>query len=102
MRSRNFWQSTACALLLSLPAFAAHSADGAVQTGWMELVKGSRDTTVGAEVVEVEAGDTADTQKITLAIPKKSIASPADIEEVVVIGQTAGKTGKARATGYHV
>jgi hypothetical protein len=94
MRSRNFWQSTACALLLSLPAFAAHSADDAVQTGWMDLVKGSRDTTVGAEVVGVEAGDAAGTQTITLAIPKKSIVSPADIEEVVVIGQRPEKPEK--------
>ena len=87
MRSRNFWQSTACALLLSSAGAYAHSEDGNVQTGWMELVKGSRDSTVGAEVVEVEEGDTADTQKITLAIPKTSIANPDDIEEVVVIGQ---------------
>lgn len=94
MRSRKFWQSTACALLLSLAALAAHSGDGTVQTGWMELIKGSRDSTVGAEVVDVEAGDTADTQKITLAIPKKSIANPGDIEEVVVIGQRPEKPEK--------
>ncbi len=94
MRSRNFWQSTGCALLLSLQALAAHSADGTVQTGWMDLVKGSRDSAVGAEVVEVEAGKTADTQTITLAIPKKSIASPADIEEVVVMGQRPEKPEK--------
>jgi hypothetical protein len=94
MRSRNFWQSTACALLFSLAALTAHSGDGNVQTGWMELIKGSRDSTVGAEVVEVEAGDSADTQKITLAIPKKSIAHPDDIEEVVVIGQRPEKPEK--------
>ena len=94
MRSRNFWQSTACALLLSLVALAANSAEDTVQTGWMELIKGSRDSTVGAEVVEVEAGDTADTQKITLAIPKKAIANPDDIEEVVVIGQRPEKPEK--------
>ena len=56
MRSRNFWQSTVSALLLFLAALTAHSADGNVQTGWMELIKGSRDSTVGAEVVKVEAG----------------------------------------------
>jgi hypothetical protein len=89
-----FWQSTASALLLSLAALAAHSEDGNVQTGWMELIKGSRDSTVGAEVIEVEPGDTADTQKITLAIPKKSIANPDDIEEVVVIGQRPEKPEK--------
>ncbi len=93
-------QPVRCYFLLA--TIAARAEDGTVQTGWMELVKGSRDSTVGAEVVEVEAGDTAGTQKITLAIPKKSIANPGDIEEVVVIGPAAGKTGKARATGYHV
>ena len=94
MRSRTFWQATACVLLLSLPALVARAADGTVQTGWMELEKGARDGTVGAEVVKVEAGDTADTQKITLAIPKKSIASPDDIEEVVVLGQRPEKPEK--------
>jgi hypothetical protein len=94
MRSLNFWPATTCALLLFLAAIVARAEDGNVQTGWMELVKGSRDSTVGAEVIEVEAGDTADTQKITLAIPKKSIASPGDIEEVVVMGQRPEKPEK--------
>ena len=94
MRPRHFCQATACALLLSLPTIAARAGDGEVQTGWMDLVKGARDSTVGAEVVGVEAGDTADTQKITLAIPKKSIANPSDIEEVVVLGQRPEKPGK--------
>jgi hypothetical protein len=94
MRSRRLWQSAACALLLPVAVLAAHAGDGTVQTGWMELIKGSRDSTVGAEVVEVEAGDTADTQKITLAIPKQSIANPGDIEEVVVIGQRPEKPEK--------
>jgi len=94
MRSRRLWQSAACVLLLSVAVLAAQAEDGTVQTGWMELIKGSRDSTVGAEVVDVEAGDTAGTQKITLAIPKKSIADPGDIEEVVVIGQRPEKPEK--------
>ena len=94
MRLVGFCQSACCALLLSLPAFAAHAQDGAVQTGWLDLVKGSRDSTVGAEVVMVEAGDSADTQKITVAIPKTSIVKPEDIEEVVVMGQRPEKPEK--------
>ncbi len=94
MRPRNFWAATACALLLVLPAIVARAEDGAVHTGWMELIKGSRDNTVGAEVVGVETGDAAGTQTITLAIPKKSIANPADIEEVVVMGQRPEKPEK--------
>ncbi len=94
MRSRNFWQATACALLLALPTIATRAQDGEVQTGWLELVEGSRDSTVGAEVVRVEPGESADTQKITLAIPKKSIVSPDGIEEVVVMGQRPEKPEK--------
>ena len=88
-----FWQSTALGLLLFLPAAIALSEDdSAMQTGWMEFVKGSRDSTVGAQLVEIEDGDTADTQKITLAIPKKSIENPGAIEEVVVIGRAPEKS----------
>jgi hypothetical protein len=94
MRPRNFWQTTACVLLLFLPTIAIRAEDAAVQTGWIELIKGSRDSAVGAEVVGVEAGDSADTQKITLAIPKKSIVSQNDIEEVVVMGQRPEKPEK--------
>ena len=94
MRSKNFRPATVGALLLLLLSTVSRADDGAVQTGWLELVKGARDSTVGAEVVGVEAGDTADTQTITLAIPKKSIANPDAIEEVVVIGQRPEKPEK--------
>ncbi len=93
MHHGKFRQSTACALLLLL-AIVARAENSAVQTGWLELIKGSQDSTVGAEVVEIGQGDTAGTQKITLAIPKKSIANPEAIEEVVVIGQRPDKPEK--------
>jgi len=94
MHPGKFCQATACALLLFLLAVVARAGDGPVQTGWLELVKGARDSTVGAELIEIEEGATAGTQKITLAIPKKSIANPNDIEEVVVIGQRPEKPEK--------
>jgi hypothetical protein len=94
MRLHNFWRSTACALLLLVPAVAAWSEDGAVQSGWIELVKGAKEATLGAELVEIKAGDTADSQTITVAIPKTSIAKPEDIEEIVVIGQRPEKPEK--------
>lgn len=87
MRSHTLIRSTVAALFLSLLASVAQSEGEGIETGWLELVKGARDTTVGAEVIEIEEGDTADTQKITLAIPKKSLNSPGGIEEVLVIGQ---------------
>jgi len=82
-----------CALLLLLTT-VSRAEDSSVQTGWLDLVKGSRDSTVGAELVEIKQGDTAGSQTITLAIPKKSIANPEDIEEVVVIGQRPEKPEK--------
>ena len=92
MLASKFWQSIACGLLLFLTAAIAGSDDSAMQTGWMEFVKGSRDSVVGAQLVEIEDGETADTQKITLAIPKKSIGDPGAIEEVVVIGKAPEKS----------
>lgn len=67
-----------------------------MQTGWLELVKGSRDDATGAQLVNIEEGDTADTQKITLAIPKAAAANRADIEEVLVIGQRLPEPEKSK------
>ena len=86
------WQSTISGLLLLLLVTLAQADDSAMQTGWMEFVKGARDSTVGAQLVEIEDGETADTQKITLAIPKESIGDPGDIEEVIVIGKAPEKS----------
>jgi hypothetical protein len=92
MRPGNIWHSTIFAVLLSLLASVAFAEESSMQTGWLELVKGSRDSAVGAELVNIEEGDTADTQKITLAIPKESIVNPDAIEEVVVIGKRPEKS----------
>ncbi len=66
---------------------AAQDDSGTLKTDWIELVKGYKGQTVGAEVREIEPGDVEGTRKVTLAIPKKAIDSPAEIEEVVVIGR---------------
>jgi hypothetical protein len=92
MLASKFWQSAATGLLLFILAAAAWSDDSVLYTDWMELVKGSRDSTLGAELVEIEDGDTSDTQKITLAIPKESIGDPGAIEEVLVIGKAPEKS----------
>lgn len=94
MRINTLWRATACALLLSLPTIAAWSGDEAVQSGWLELVKGAKEATLGAELVEIKAGGTADAQTITVAIPKTAIANPSEIEEVVVLGQRPEKPEK--------
>ena len=87
MRSVAFIQSRAFVLLLTLLAGVALADGENTQTGWLELVKGAKDNTVGAQLVNIEEGDTADTQKITVAIPKASLQNRDDIEEVLVIGQ---------------
>lgn len=87
MRSQGLIKSAATALSLMMLVGVAHADGESMETGWLELVKGSRGDIIGAELVEIEEGDTADTQKITVAIPKSSLDSPGDIEEVLVIGQ---------------
>lgn len=87
MRLHKFFQSAGIALLFSLLASVAQSEGENMQTGWLELVKGSRDNAMGAQLVNIEDGDTADTQKITLAIPKAALLNRDTIEEVLVIGQ---------------
>ena len=47
---------------------------------------------MGAELVEIEDGETADEQEITVAIPKTAISHPDAIEEVVVIGKKPEKS----------
>jgi|AntAceMinimDraft_5_1070358.scaffolds.fasta_scaffold06345_6 hypothetical protein len=100
MRSDRLFRSIAATALYSLFtlafAVAAQPYGETLETGWLELVKGSRDSTMGAQLIEIEQGDTADEQKITLAIPKKSLADPGAIEEVLVIGQRLPATEKSR------
>lgn len=79
-------------LLLMLPfTLAAQTATEPLQTDWLELVKGYRGETVGAQLREVEDGESSGTHKITLAIPKSAMADPDSIEEVVVIGRRPEK-----------
>jgi hypothetical protein len=91
MRPDKFWQWIVCAfLLLALPVLA-QTDNVLLQSDWMELVRGSRDEALGAELREIEDSDGDGTQKITLAIPKTAIGHPDAIEEVVVIGRKPEK-----------
>lgn len=74
--------------LLSVPVLAENDA---MQSDWLELVKGYKGGTLGAELVELKEGPTPDTQTITLAIPKRQGVDRASIEEVVVIGKMPDK-----------
>jgi len=90
-----FWQRAVCGLVLVVAGAVgtvSRADDSALQTDWMDFVKGSRDAASGAEVVDVEEDGAAGKRTVTLAIPKKSLNDPADIEEVVVIGQAPEKS----------
>ena len=64
-------------------------------TGWLELVKGSRGDEMGAEVREVETDPEDPSQKkLVIAIPKVSMNKPpSEIEEVRVVGQAPEESG---------
>ena len=85
------WQSVVGGLLLVLSGAIAHGADGALQTDWMDVVKGSRDAASGAEVVDIDDTGADGTRTVTLAIPKRAVSDPAAIEEVIVVGQAPEK-----------
>ena len=77
-------------LLLVLPFIALVQAEGEpLESDWLELVKGYKGKTLGTELREID--DTGESRTITLAIPKTSMSSPGEIEEVVVIGRKPEK-----------
>jgi hypothetical protein len=78
------------ALLVPL-ATLAEGESQPLESDWLQLVKGYRDPASGVEMRDVEYGEEAGTRTVTLAIPKKSMANPADIEEVVVVGRRPEK-----------
>ena len=84
------WRIILPVLKLSASAWS-QAGEESLQTDWLELVKGYKGNTMGAELVENEEGDTADTQKITLSIPKEAMSHPDEIEEVLVIGKAPEK-----------
>lgn len=87
MRFRNFRLTMICAVLLAPLVVLAQTESEPMESDWLELVRGYRGEAVGVELRDIEDGDTEDTQKITLAIPKSAINHPDDIEEVVVYGR---------------
>lgn len=78
-------------ILLLVPlAVLAQDNPEPLQSDWLELVKGSRGEIMGVELREVEE-EPSGTRKLTLSVPKSSIASPDSIEEVIVIGRKPDK-----------
>lgn len=90
---RNLSAGICIALVLSVgaPFASAQSDNSLLETDWIELVKGYKGETVGAELREIEPADDEGTRKITLAIPKTAISHPDKIDEVVVVGKKPDK-----------
>ena len=76
---------------LSVSTRAEDVMEPTLQSDWLELVKGHRGETMGVELRDIEEDDGDATQKITLAIPKRSMPHPDAIEEVVVVGRAPDK-----------
>ena len=73
-----------CALMVTLRAFADSAA---MQSDWLDLVKGAREETLGVELISIEDDATPGMTKVMLAVPKASVGAMDTIEEVVVVGQ---------------
>ena len=85
------WRLLLAMLLMgSLSVLAQQSADP-LKSDWLELVKGYKGKSNGVEVQKIEEGEEPGSQKVTLAIPKRYLADPDAIEEVVVIGKRPEK-----------
>ena len=81
----------AVVLLLSYGA-STQAEDKAMQSDWLELVKGSRGEAMGAELMDIEKNDADATNTVTVRIPKEAMGNPDEIEEVVVIGKRPEKS----------
>lgn len=58
-----------------------------LSSDWIELVKGEKGATLGVELRDIEPGTEPGTRKVTLAVPKKSVSNPDEMEEVLVVGR---------------
>ena len=85
-RSRVLLAVVSLGLVFTTPVLS-QSDDDALKSDWIELVKGYKGGTMGAEIREIEDVAEDGSRKITLAIPKTSMRHPDEIEEVVVIGR---------------
>ena len=66
------------------------------ETDWIELKEGYEGKLIGARVRQIKAIDGANTQHITISIPKNAIADTAVIEEIVVTGKAPKKEAASK------
>jgi hypothetical protein len=73
--------------MLSLPLAAAE-----LQTDWIEPVEGYQENSLGAILKAVDVSPEDGSTRVTISIPKASVAEDSDMEEVVVYGRRADKS----------
>lgn len=77
----------AAAAMFACATAAAQEISPGMETGWMDLVKGQIDESVGAEVQDVSADPVSGERRVILRIPKEALEDESMMEEVTVIGQ---------------
>lgn len=81
-----FLVTMVCALFL-LQTVRALAEGEALQSDWLELVRGYKGSVLGAELVSIEQDTTPEMQRVTVAIPKSALPARETIEEVLVVGR---------------
>jgi hypothetical protein len=85
------WRFLLAILLTGSLSVLAQQSSEPLKSDWLELVKGYKSESDGVQLQNIEEGDEPGSQTITLSIPKKYLADPDAIEEVVVIGKRPEK-----------
>lgn len=72
-------------MFVGLPQNGALAQSLGMQSDWLELVKGHRDGSTGAQVMDISEDSSTGDQTVMVKIPKVSMDD--DMEEVKVVGQ---------------
>ena len=98
----SFHRVVAACLLGTLVALPLHAeSDGrAMESSWLELVKGYRGDAMGVQLMEIEKNEEDASQTIMVTIPKDKMGHPDEIEEVVVVGKMPEKNESKPLINY--
>lgn len=64
------------------------------ETDWLELREGAQDKATRATVLGVKESDNGDGTQVTIAIPKSTMKTTDEIEEIVVLGRAPKEQDK--------
>lgn len=74
-------------VLLASALAQAQTASDVYQTDWMDLVRGHREESLGAQVREVRVDEETGEHHFTIAIPRVALGEGQTMEEVTVVGR---------------